>query len=70
MCGKKLLLKNEDWYEVKIPNYSCVPCIQKTYLLEYCKSKKELLEYLPDTTNLINISRDFLLKVRILIIIY
>lgn len=63
MCGHKDLLKTEEYVHIEIPNYYTVPEFQKKSLLEYIKSKEALSRYLPESNNLLNIPREFLLCV-------
>lgn len=63
MCGAKDLLKSDEFVHLNFPNYYCVNEFQKKNLLSYIQSKQELCRYLPDTNNLINIPRNYLLCV-------
>lgn len=64
MANKKKLLTIDQASPVNIPNYISLKDLQKENLLNYCLSKNNLLQYLPESTNLKSIPRDFLLMVR------
>lgn len=66
MSGTKELLKTSEYVNLIFPNYYSVKEFQKQSLLNYCLDKPDLKKYLPDTTNLINIPRNFLLCVSFL----
>lgn len=62
--GFKSLLKISEATRIFVPNYICVPLLQKTELFEYCKSNEVLNKYLPNCATKDTIQREFLLQVR------
>lgn len=63
IAGNKKLIPLEAAITITMKNYSCVEELQKKSLLNYCLSKEALRSYLPDSTNLLSIPRDYFLQV-------
>ncbi len=57
------MLKLTEVIPVQLPNYIISEELNKKNLLKICLEDDKIKHYLPDSTNLVSIERDFLLSV-------
>jgi hypothetical protein len=64
------MLKLSEVSPIRLPNYFLTDRLSKESLLKICVDSPILKTYLPDSTNLDAIQRDFLITVNFLITVY